>query len=56
MAPHLLSPHRRDAKLSVLAWDDGSDAWRTSSLHYFEGDRLLRGGRHVFAPRPQGSD
>lgn len=43
----------RDAKLSVLEWDAASDRFVTSSLHYFEGDAALRGGRRVFARGPK---
>lgn len=43
----------RDAKLSVLEWDDAADRFATSSLHYFEGDAVLRGGRRVFARGPK---
>ena len=44
---------RRDAKLSVLEWDAAADSFATSSLHYFEGDAALRGGRRLFARGPK---
>lgn len=43
----------RDAKLSVLDWDDNSHTIHTSSLHYFEGDPSLRMGRTVFPMGPK---
>ena len=43
----------RDAKLSVLDWDDNAHTIHTSSLHYFEGDPSLRMGRTVFPMGPK---
>ena len=43
----------RDAKLSVLDWDDSAHTIHTSSLHYFEGDPSLRMGRTVFPLGPK---
>lgn len=43
----------RDAKLSVLDWDDNAHTVHTSSLHYFEGDPSLRMGRTVFPMGPR---
>lgn len=43
----------RDAKLSVLDWDDSAHTIHTSSLHYFEGDPSLRMGRTVFPMGPK---
>jgi hypothetical protein len=40
----------RDAKLSVVEWDPAQQSLRTSSLHSFEGDPALRGGRTSFPP------
>lgn len=37
----------RDAKISVIEWDDANDGIRTSSLHCFENDPALRGGHEV---------
>ena len=42
----------RDAKLSVLDWDDNTHNIHTSSLHYFEGDPSIRLGRTVFPHGP----
>lgn len=47
------APACSDAKLAVLEWDDATDRFRTSSLHYFEGDAALRGGRRTFARGPK---
>jgi len=44
---------RRDAKLVVLEWDNDRERLRSSSLHYFEGDAALRGGRTVFPYGPR---
>ncbi len=44
---------RRDAKLAVLEWDGAADRLRTSSLHYFEGDAALAGGRKAFSAGPR---
>jgi hypothetical protein len=42
----------RDAKVSVVEWDPAACGLRASSLHSFEGDAKLRGGRLTFpAPR-----
>ncbi|KAL3135407.1 hypothetical protein ABBQ32_007589 [Trebouxia sp. C0010 RCD-2024] len=43
----------RDAKLSVLDWDDNAHTIHTSSLHYFEGDPTLKMGRTVFPLGPK---
>lgn len=43
----------RDAKLSVLDWDDNAHTIHTSSLHYFDGDPSLRMGRTVFPLGPK---
>ena len=43
----------RDAKLSVVDWDDNAHTIHTSSLHYFEGDPSLRMGRTVFPMGPK---
>lgn len=42
----------RDAKLSVLQWDPAIYDLAPSSLHYFEGDESLKGGRQAFARPP----
>ena len=42
----------RDAKLSVLQWDPATFDLAPSSLHYFEGDESLKGGRQAFARPP----
>ncbi len=42
----------REAKLSVLYWDEEAAELAPSSLHYFEGDPALRAGRTVFPMPP----
>ncbi|GBG62092.1 hypothetical protein CBR_g28568 [Chara braunii] len=44
----------REAKVSVLDFDDATHSLRTSSLHYYEGPEWvhLKGGREVFARGP----
>lgn len=37
----------------MLEWDAAADRFVASSLHYFEGDAALRGGRRVFARGPK---
>lgn len=47
---HLFWPnvhYWRDAKISVIEWNDETDRIRTSSLHSFENDPALRGGHEV---------
>lgn len=44
--------HSRDAKLSVIDWDDSNHCIHTSSLHFFEGDPSIRLGRTVFPNGP----
>ena len=44
---------RREAKLVVLDWDDNTESIQPSSLHYFEGDATLSGGRCAFPRGPQ---
>ncbi|RMZ55782.1 hypothetical protein APUTEX25_005823 [Auxenochlorella protothecoides] len=42
----------RQAKASVLCWDATSAGLVTSSLHYFEADEAMRGGRAAFTRGP----
>ena len=51
--PQCVCGNDRDAKLSVLDWDDNAHTIHTSSLHYFEGDPSLRMGRTVFPMGPK---
>ena len=43
----------RQAKAVVLAWDEANNTIATSSLHYFEDEPGLRGGRAVFPLGPR---
>ena len=47
------SPPHRDAKVSVLEWDSACHTLHTSSLHYFEADQQLRGGRVLYPAPPR---
>lgn len=52
--PHSHAPNsiERDAKASVLCWDAATAGLVTSSLHYFEANEGLRGGRTAFSRGP----
>ncbi|CAD7702900.1 unnamed protein product [Ostreobium quekettii] len=43
----------REAKVSVVIWDDVNHTLKTTSLHFFEGDHSLTVGRSVFPYGPR---